>query len=91
MKKAVRIYITGIVQGVFFRAFAKESAKKNNVNGFIRNLNDGRVEIFAEGNIDDVNKMVEECKTGPKHSKIENFEVKDDKFQGFKEFKVLHI
>ena len=91
MKKAVRIYIKGIVQGVFFRAFARENAEKNNVKGFIRNLKDGRLEIFVEGNPDNVKKMIEDCKIGPKHSKIEGFEIKKDKFQGFKEFKVLHI
>ena len=91
MKKSVRLYINGTVQGVFFRAFIKENAERNNVKGFVRNLEDGRVEIFLEGNVDDVNKMIELCKNGPKHSKIEKVEEKSEGFQGFKEFKVLHI
>lgn len=91
MKKSVRLYITGTVQGVFFRAFVKENAERNNVRGFVRNLEDGRVEIFIEGDVNDVNKMIELCKNGPKHSKIEKVEEKSERFQSFKEFKVLHI
>jgi acylphosphatase len=91
MKKSIRLYINGIVQGIFFRNFVKENAERYNVKGFVRNLDDGRIEIFLEGNIDDVNKMIEICKTGPKHSQIKNVEEKDEKFQDFKNFKVLHI
>ena len=91
MKKSIRLYISGIVQGIFFRNFVKENAEKYNVKGFVRNLEDGRVEIFLEGNIDDVNKMIEMCKTGPKHSQIKNVEEKEERFQDFKTFKVLHI
>ncbi|MEK6840578.1 MAG: acylphosphatase [Nanoarchaeota archaeon] len=91
MKKSVRIYIEGTVQGIFFRSFMKENAERHNVKGFVRNLEDGRIEVFLEGNTDDVNKMIELCKKGPKHSEIRNVEVKDEKFQDFKNFKVLHI
>jgi acylphosphatase len=91
MKKSVRLYISGIVQGIFFRNFVKENAERYNVKGFVRNLEDGRVEVFLEGNVDDVNKMIEICKTGPKHSQIKNVEEKEERFQDFKTFKVLHI
>jgi acylphosphatase len=91
MKKSVRLYITGTVQGVFFRAFIKENAEKYDVKGFVRNLEDGRIEIFFEGDADRVNKMVELCEKGPKHAQIKNIEIKEEKFQGFKNFKVLHI
>ncbi|MCX6749633.1 MAG: acylphosphatase [Candidatus Pacearchaeota archaeon] len=91
MKKAVRVYVEGSVQGIFFRAFVKENAERHNVKGFVRNLEDGRIEIFLEGNNDDVDKMIELCKTGPKHSDIRRVEVKEEKFQDFKTFKILHI
>lgn len=91
MKKSVRIYINGTVQGVFFREFIKENAERHNVKGFVRNLEDGRVEVFLEGDVDSVNKMIELCKKGPKHSQIRNIEIKEEKFQDFKVFKVLHI
>jgi len=91
MKKSVRLYIEGIVQGIFFRSFIKENAERYNIKGFTRNLEDGRVEIFIEGNTDSVNKMIEICKKGPKHSQIKNTQIKQEKFQGFKDFKILHI
>jgi acylphosphatase len=91
MKKSVRLYITGTVQGVFFRGFIKENAEKLNVKGFVRNLEDGRVEVFIEGNPDEVNRMIELCKKGAPHSQISNVEEKEEKFQDFKTFKVLHI
>lgn len=91
MKKSVRLYITGVVQGVFFRAFVKENAERYDVKGFVRNLEDGRIEIFLEGNPDNVNKMIEIIKKGPKHSKIQKVELKPEKFQDFKSFKILHI
>jgi len=91
VKKSIRLYINGTVQGVFFRAFVKENAERYNVKGFTRNLEDGRIEVFLEGNSDDVNKMIELCKKGPKHSKIRNIEIKPERFQDFKVFKVLHI
>lgn len=91
MKKSLRIYIDGTVQGVFFRNFVKENAERHNVKGFVRNLEDGRVEIFAEGDSEDVNKMVEVCRKGPKHAMIKKVTEKPESFQGFKTFKVLHI
>ncbi|MBM3228740.1 acylphosphatase [Candidatus Pacearchaeota archaeon] len=91
MKKSVRLYVHGIVQGIFYRSFIKENAERHNVKGFIRNLEDGRVEIFLEGEIDNVNKMMEISKKGPKHSQIKKVEIKPERFQEFKNFKILHI
>lgn len=91
MKKAVRLYIQGTVQGIFFRQFIKDNAERCDVRGFARNLEDGRFEIFIEGEMEKVDKMIDFCKRGPKHSKIDNVEIKDEKLQDFKEFKILHI
>jgi len=91
MKKSVRIYIKGTVQGVFFRGFIKENAEWYNVKGFVRNLEDGRIEIFLEGDTNNVDKMIELCKKGPKHSMIKKVEIKDERFQDFKTFKILHF
>ena len=91
MKKSVRLYISGTVQGVFFRIFVKENAERYNVKGFVRNLEDGRIEVFLEGNTNDVNKMIELCQKGPRHAQIRNVEIKPERFQDFKVFKALHI
>ena len=91
MKKSTRLYVEGTVQGVFFRAFVKENAERYNLRGFVRNLEDGRVEIFIEGNTNDVNSMTEIIKKGPKHAQIRKVIIKPEKFQDFKNFKILHI
>lgn len=91
MKKAVRLYIKGTVQGIFFRQFIKDNAERCDVRGFARNLEDGRVEVFIEGEMENVEKMIDFCKKGPRHSRIENVEIKEEKLQDFKEFKILHI
>jgi len=91
MKKSVRLYITGSVQGIFYRNFVKQNAEKLETRGFVRSLDDGRVEIFLEGSIENVDKMIELCKVGPKHSQIRSVEQREEKFQDFKTFKVLHI
>jgi acylphosphatase len=91
MKKSVRLYIQGVVQSVFFRSFVKENAEKLDVKGFTRNLEDGRVEVFLEGDAEKVNEMVELCRKGPKHSQIKDIETIPEKFQGLKGFKILHF
>jgi acylphosphatase len=91
MKKSVRLFIKGSVQGVFFRRFVEDNANKLGIRGFIRNLQDGRVEIFIEGNLEEVKQMIELCKKGPPHAQVRSVEEKTEKFQDFKDFKVLHI
>ena len=48
-KTRVHIFVSGLVQGVFFRYFTKKTADKLNLKGWVKNLDDGRVEILAEG------------------------------------------
>lgn len=91
MKYAVRIYFQGTVQGIFFRQFIKENADKRGIKGFARNLEDGRVEAWLEGDSEKVREMIEVCKIGPRHSQIKDVEVKEEKFQYFKDFKILRF
>jgi acylphosphatase len=91
MKKSVRVYLTGTVNGMFFKQFVKENIEKLKLRGFMRDRDDGRMELFLEGEGDRVKEMVEILKKEPKHTQIRNVEVKEEKFQDFKEFKVLHI
>ena len=62
-----------------------------NIRGFLRKLEDGRVEIFAEGGHENVDKLISIAKIGPQHSQIRNIEEKPEKFQDFKEFKIIRI
>ncbi len=91
MKKTVKVHISGLVQGVFFRDFIKKSADRLAVKGFVRNIEDGRVEVVIEGEVDNVNAMTEICRRGSPHSHVKRIDIKDEKFQNFTQFKILHI
>lgn len=91
MKKSVRLFITGNLQSLFFRQHIKENADINNVKGFLRNREDGKVEIFLEGDVQDVDEMIKVCSTSPKFSTIRSVEQRDEKFQEFKDFKIFRF
>lgn len=61
----VRIWISGLVQGVNYRAFAREEALRRHVCGGVRNLSDGRVEVEIEGEKRAVEAMIEALRKGP--------------------------
>lgn len=91
MKKARRFFITGSLQPVLFHAFIKENADNLKIRGFVRTLEDRRIEIFIEGDIDSVDKMSALCRRGTEHSMIRNVEEREGSYQGFSEFKILKI
>ena len=91
MKKAVRVYVFGIVQGVTFRAFIKENADRCNVKGYIRNKEDGSLEAWFEGDSEKVDEMIEKCKEGPKYSQIKRLDIINEKVQDMEDFKILRI
>ena len=89
--KTLRVTISGTVQGVFFRKFIEENAKRIGVRGFVRNLDDGRVEVVMEGIDSKVMEMVEICKRGNPHSQIREVQIKELTFQGFEGFKIMRL
>ncbi len=91
MKKAAKIIVKGTVQGLYFRNFVKESADQLELRGFVRNLENGSVEVVVEGEIDNVDKMHELCKTGPKNAIVKNVIMEEVSFQDLRDFKILHI
>ena len=89
MKKAVRLYLTGTVQALFFEPFIKAQAEKVKVKGFIRTLEDGRIEIFFEGDQTAVDFLMQLCKNKPPHCNIRGVEEKAERLQDFKDFKIF--
>ena len=90
-KQRVHIFISGKVQGVFFRQALKVIAKKNNVVGWVRNLPDKRVEAILEGDSKSVNLVVEWAKIGPANSHVDNIEINNEEFRNeFSMFEVLY-
>ncbi len=70
------IRVSGRVQGVFFRYTTKEVAERNGLAGYVRNLADGRVEIVAEGEREQLEKLIAWSRRGPAGASVEGLEVK---------------
>ena len=64
-RTAVRVRITGRVQGVSYRAWVASQAKSRDLHGWVRNRQDGSVEALFVGSRDDVDKMIAACHNGP--------------------------
>ena len=87
----VHIFISGKVQGVFFRQALKVIAKKNNVSGWVRNLPDKRVEALLEGDNTSVNSVIKWTRVGPANSRVDDIQVSNEEFQNeFSTFEVLY-
>jgi acylphosphatase len=91
MKKSMRFFVQGSIQPRLFNQFIKENADKLQVKGFVRNREDGRSEIFIEGNHDAVEQMAPLCRRGPQHSIIRSVDEKEERFQDFKDFRILNF
>lgn len=90
-KVRVHVFISGLVQGVFFRWNTKRNADKLQLSGWVRNLPDGRVEAIFEGKKESIEKMIEWCKKGPSGAIVEKVEIIYEDYKGeFKGFKIIY-
>jgi acylphosphatase len=76
------VFVSGRVQGVFFRQSTQLQAQSLGVKGWARNLPDGRVEAVFEGDKSAVQKLIDYCRHGPTAAKVENIEINYEKFKG---------
>jgi acylphosphatase len=81
-KRRVHVWITGRVQGVFFRAYTRDAAQLIGVTGWVRNLPDGRVEAVFEGVSDKVERMIDWCREGSPMSRIERVDLLEEVYIG---------
>jgi len=89
--KQIIITIYGRVQGVFFRDGVKREADKLNLVGWTRNTPEGTVEVLAEGEEENLKKLLDYCKEGPKFAKVEEVKVKWSEASGeFNEFMIKY-
>jgi len=86
--KHLNIHVSGKVQGVFFRASAKDEADQLGVRGFVRNEPNGDVYIEAEGEDDQLKLFLEWCKLGPNRARVENINVEEADLKKFVSFEV---
>ncbi len=85
------VWVSGRVQGVFFRQFTLEQARKLGVVGFVRNLPDGRVEAIIEGPEEKVARLIERMRQGPPMARVENLQVvSEPPTQEFSDFEIRY-
>jgi len=78
----VHIYVSGRVQGVFYRSNTRKRALELGLTGWVRNLPDGRVEIVAEGEREKLERLIEWCRRGPPLARVEDLEIRWEKPRG---------
>jgi len=85
--KRVHLFVSGRVQGVFFRAHTRDLAQKLGLSGFVRNLPDGRVEVVAEGPEEKLQELIQFCHHGPPLAHVTHVEIRWEEptgeFRGF--------
>ena len=74
----VHLYVSGRVQGVFFRVSTRQKAKALNISGYVQNISDGRMEIVAEGRVQDIESFVSWCREGPSEAKVSSLQIRHE-------------
>jgi len=82
------VFVSGRVQGVYYRATTRETARERGIDGWVRNLEDGRVEAVFEGDGEAVEGMVEWCHTGSPRAEVEAVEVTYGEPEGIEGFEI---
>lgn len=85
-QKRAHVYISGQVQGVGYRMTTTQKAQQAGVNGWVKNLADGRVEAVFEGEADAVKTMVQWCHEGPVSATVDEVEVLAESPEGLRGF-----
>lgn len=83
-----RVHVSGIVQGVWFRESCHEQARHAGVNGWVRNLMDGRVEVVLEGEREGVEQVIAWCHRGPRRARVDHVEIVNEPPVGESGFRV---
>ncbi len=86
--KRVHLWISGNVQGVGFRASTRRRARNNDVTGWVRNLEDGRVEAVFEGEEEKVAELMDWAREGPTMASVEQVELEEEEPEYLEEFEV---
>lgn len=85
----VHLLIKGKVQGVFYRASAKDVAEQLCINGWIRNTKEGDVEVMASGDEDRIKEFIEWCKKGPRKADVIKVMITEKEAEIFDGFKII--
>ena len=89
--KCVHLIVSGRVQGVFFRDNTRRKAIELGLKGYTKNLDDGNVEIVAEGDEEKIKELIEFIKKGPGIAKVTDVKIKHKELENFKGFEIRHF
>lgn len=84
--RTVHLLIKGKVQGVFYRASAKEKAEELGIDGWIKNTKEGFVEAVASGSNNTVQQFIDWCKRGPSKARVDDVVITEQPFTQLKGF-----
>lgn len=87
-RRRAHVYVSGRVQGVFFRANTRDTARELGVDGWVKNLPDGRVEAVFEGPSDAVDAMIDWCHTGSERAQVRDVDVNEGPPEGLEGFEI---
>ena len=87
--KAIHLVIHGRVQGVFFRKYTKQKAQSLKLKGTVKNLQNGSVDIIAQGDEDRLRIFIEWCHQGSPTSKVENVEMSHTAIGDYTDFEIV--
>lgn len=91
MKVRAHLYISGRVQGVYYRAFTQEVADSLGLTGWVRNLPDRKVEAVFEGEKDLIEKAIMKCHQGPPASRVTDIDVTwENQLEDFSDFRIRY-
>jgi acylphosphatase len=91
LRSRAHIYVSGNVQGVFYRYETKKQAELYSVNGWAKNLPDGRVECLFEGEKEDIEKLIEFCRQGPPAAYVDDVDIQWEDWKGeFDDFQIKY-
>lgn len=88
MKIRRRIVVHGLVQGVLFRDTIRRHAERRDVAGWVRNNPDGSVEAVFEGEEDEIERLAELCRDGPRGARVDSVDVLREEPEGLSGFQV---
>ncbi len=88
MNKSIHCFVSGRVQGVCFRMSTSQQAKLLGLTGWVRNLEDGRVEVMASGEARLIEQLQQWLTHGPGMAKVINLECNFVEFQAFPDFSI---
>jgi len=92
MKSRAHIFVSGIVQGVYFRDFTQTHAAALGLTGWVRNVADGRVEAVIEGEQEEIERLIEHLRSGPSASRVDDVHVNWERHSGsFSAFEITYI